>query len=184
MRQLIGVVQRLHIFLLHIVFLRDLLSGLLQVVHVRLEFGRRTSFRLQELDHVIGETPVLLDPFHVMLDKIDHVVQGPFDIFLFRDLFARFKYRLDRFRAATGAGAMNPRAASAMMGAQLSTGNVEDGIGRWPAQRRLQDIDRRRDGEGCILSVQEIDERFALGRNLLAQVIERVIAVEPDGIIV
>ena len=128
-REFIGVVQRLHVFLLHAVFLRDLLGDLLQAVNVRLEFGRRTSFRLQELDHIICKMPVLLDPFHVMLDKIDHVVQGPFDIFLLGDLFARFKDRLDDFRAATGAGAMNPCATPAMMRAQFSTGNVEDGIG-------------------------------------------------------
>ena len=119
-----------------------------------------------------------------MLDKIDHVVQGPFDIFFFRDLFARFKDRLNDFRAAAGAGAMNPRATPAMMGAQFSTGNVEYGIGHRPAQRRLEDIDRCRDGRWCILSVQEINQRFALGRDLLAQMIEGVIAVEPDGIVV
>src|SRR5205823_14476004 len=99
-------------------------------------------------------------------------------------LFARFEDRLDGFRTATGAGAMNPRAAPAMMGAQFSTGNVEDGIGHWPAQRRLEDIDRCRDGRWCILSVQEINQRFALGRDLLAQMIVRVIAVEPDGIVI
>src|SRR5947209_11909238 len=96
--------------------------------------------------------PILLDPLHVMLDKIDHVVQSPFDIFLFCDLFARFKDRLDDFRAATGAGAMNPRTAPAMMRAQFSTGNVEDGIGHWPAQCRFEDINRSRDRDGCLLS--------------------------------
>src|SRR5256886_6087471 len=53
--------------------------------------------------------------------------RSPFDIFLFCDLFARFENRLDDFRAAAGAGAMNPRATPAMMGAQFSTGNVEYG---------------------------------------------------------
>src|SRR5437016_2145513 len=79
---------------------------------------------------------------------------------------------------------MNPIPAPAMMGAQVPAGGVEDRIAHGPAQRRLQDIDRRGDRERRVPSFQKIDQRFVLGRNFFAQVVESVASLEPDGIAV
>ena len=79
---------------------------------------------------------------------------------------------------------MNAVTTTAMMGAQFSTGDVEDRIAHLPAQRRLQDIDGCGNGDGRILPLQEVNERFAFGRHLLAEVQERVVPLEPGRIVV
>src|SRR5947208_2037329 len=119
-----------------------------------------------------------------MLDKIDHVVQGILHILFLCDLFPRLENGLYNFRTSTSAGPPNPDTSPSMVRAQLPTANIEYGIAKWPAQRCLHDIDRCRNREWRILSLQKIDQRFSLGRHLLAQVIESFIPVEPDWIIV
>ena len=136
------------------------------------------------MDHVIGKTPVIVNSLHVAADEILHVVQGFLDVILPGEFFALLKDRLNGFRASASAGAMHSIATSSMVRAQLATGNVEHRITHRPAQRRLHDIDRRPDEQRGVLRFQEVDERFAFGRHLLAQVKESVIAIEPDRIVI
>src|SRR6185436_8965987 len=124
------------------------------------------------------------DSFHVTIDEKLHVVHRLLDVVFLRDFLALLEDRLDNLRASACASAMNAIATASMMRAEFLAGHVEYRLAHLPAQRRFQDIDRSGDGNGRALSLQKIDERFAFGRHLLAQVKEGVVSVEPRRVIV
>src|SRR3989442_13910314 len=79
---------------------------------------------------------------------------------------------------------MNAVAAASMMGAEFLAGGFDSRLAHLPSESPLHDIDGCRDGERRVLSLEEIDDRLAFRRHFFAQMIESVLAVEPDRIVV
>src|SRR5689334_8546634 len=118
------------------------------------------------------------------LHEESHVAQRFLDVILFSEFLPGFEDGLNSFRASAGAGAMDSIATASMMRAQFAASGIEDRITHLPAQSFFDDIRGRGNGKRGALAFEEIDQGFAFGRNLLAQVIKGLLSVEPGWIIV
>src|SRR5207248_3084688 len=116
------VCGRFHVLLLHTVFLRDLLSDVMESFHIRFDFGRGGVAGFQKLDDLAGETLILLDSRNVALDKKPHIAEGFLHVILFCEFLPGFEDGLNGFRASAGASAMDTVSAPAMMRAEFPTG--------------------------------------------------------------
>ena len=155
--QVASVLEGFHVFLLHGVFLFDLLGDLLEVFDHRLKIWRCLGFRVEEFHSIGGEGSIFIDPVDMASDKEDHVVDSLLYFAFLCDFLAFFEEGLDYFGASAGAGAARAVWAAAMMGAQFTALDVKDRSGLVAAKSGFENINGREDGRRRVLAFEEVD---------------------------
>src|SRR5512140_2090301 len=118
------------------------------------------------------------------MDEIDHVVQSLLDVLFLVQLVTGFEDGLDGLGATAGAGAANACRTASVVCAQFSPLKVEDRCGHSSTERLLEHVCRGHDRGGCVASLQAVDDGFAFGLNLFAEMEECVLAFQPHRVLV